>query len=64
MLRTSERIDEVMAALAAARPRFPAIRRNKTVTVRRRRGGPDVPAVTSHDAAGAALPPAVEVSRC
>jgi antirestriction protein ArdC len=57
MLRTSERIDEVMAALAAARPRFPAIRRNKTVTVRRRRGGPDVPAVTSHDAAGAALAP-------
>jgi hypothetical protein len=39
MLRTSERIDEVMAALAAARPRFPAIRRNKTVTVRRRDDG-------------------------
>jgi hypothetical protein len=28
-----------MAALAAARPHFPAIRRNKTVTVRRRDGG-------------------------
>lgn len=39
MLRTSERIDDLTAALAAARPQFPAIRRNKTVTVRRRDGG-------------------------
>jgi hypothetical protein len=38
MRRTSERLDDLMAALAAARPQFPAIRRNKTVTVRRRDG--------------------------
>ena len=33
MRRTSARIDDIMAALASALPHFPAIRRNKAVTV-------------------------------